>query len=44
MLHHKKKGKGLRLQIISLNIAGQPIQPAASCENNDSELLQVSLD
>ena len=41
--HFKKKDKGLRLQIISLNIAGQTIQPVASCENPQAASRQTGL-
>jgi hypothetical protein len=41
--HSKKKGNDFRLQIISLDIGGQPIQPTASCENNAPEFQQVGL-
>ena len=34
--HFKKKGKGLGMRIISLDVAGLAIQPVASCENDDS--------
>ena len=37
MLHFKKKDKSLRLQIISLKVAGQPVHPVGSCDNNDNE-------
>lgn len=33
--HFKKKGKGLGLQIISLEIAGQAVQPLADCNLNN---------
>jgi len=35
--HFKKNLKGIKLQIISLEIAGQQVQPVASCRRNDSE-------
>ena len=38
MRHFKKKGKGLTLQIISLDIAGQAVQPLAGCESDDANL------
>ena len=41
--HSKKKGNTLRLQIISLDIDGQPIQPTASCESNALEFRRVGL-
>jgi hypothetical protein len=44
LIHHsKKKGNSFRLQIISLDIDGQPILPAASCEKNAPEFRQVGL-
>ena len=39
----KKGGKGLKMQIISLEVAGQAVQPVASCESDDSGLRQAGL-
>lgn len=41
--HFKKKDKGLKLQIISLNVAGQPVHPVASCANLEAESRQSGL-
>lgn len=37
MQHFKKNRKGMKLQIISLEIAGQAVQPVTSCIRSDSE-------
>lgn len=41
MQHFKKNGKGLSMQLINLEIAGQPIQVVASCMNGDAEARQA---
>jgi hypothetical protein len=41
--HFKKKGKGLEMRVISLDVAGLAVQPVGSCENDDSESRQASL-
>ena len=41
--HFKKEGKGLQLQILSLDIAGQSVLPVGSCENIEAVSRQAAL-
>lgn len=43
MEHFRKNGKGLSMQIISLEVAGQAVQPVTSCMTADSESRQAGL-
>jgi hypothetical protein len=41
MRHFKKNGKGLSMQIVSLEVKGQPIRAVASCMTGDAEARQA---
>jgi hypothetical protein len=43
MQHSKKKGNDFRLQIISLDVGGQQIQPESHCGNEGTKSRQTSL-
>ena len=43
MQHFKKEGKGLKLQIISLDIAGQSVLPLGPCENDEAGFRNTEL-